>query len=221
MFRALFATSFTLLLLGQGHGQAPTLPTKPLTLAQVWTLNATYNDQQHGVTFHYPSSWKAAIQFGYHPPALTQSDEAKPIAGFAYSEGGFPRAAIVGPYAGANLEGFGVVYSVVAAASRAECEARASKLAEETEASEIETSSVAFGNRSFATYETGEAGMSQSISGKLYATYAKSTCYLFETGLATASPGAVETIKALTPAQIRFIDAHLLAIMKTVRIVPE
>jgi hypothetical protein len=62
--------------------------------------------------------------------------------------------------------------------------------------------------------------MSQSISGSLYATYADHTCYLFETGVALASVGALEDISALTTAQSRFIDAHLLNIMKSVQIVP-
>ena len=70
-----------------------------------------------------------------------------------------------------------------------------------------------FGGRSFSEHETG----SQSTSGKLYATYVRSICYLFETNVAVASP---DDIPALTPVQLRFIDTHLLNIMKSVRIVP-
>ena len=80
-------------------------PSKPLTLAQVWTFDATYTDQQHGATFRYPSVWVPTTQPGYIPPALTASDE-KPIAGFGYVEGGLPRERVVGPYSATNLEGF-------------------------------------------------------------------------------------------------------------------
>ena len=94
MLRLLSAASLALLLVvqtfGQGLGQAPAQTAKPVTLRQVWTLDTTYTDHQHGVTFRYPSAWQAATQFGYHPPALTLS-ATKPIAGFGYSEGGFPR----------------------------------------------------------------------------------------------------------------------------------
>jgi hypothetical protein len=186
-------------------------PAKPLTLTQVWTLDATYTDHQHGVTFRYPSAWEATTQFAYHSPALTVS-EATPIAGFGYSEGGFPRDRIVGPYAEMNLEGVGIVYSAVPAASAAECEAKAASLSDSPKHSQV-----MFGHRSFSVYETGEAGMSQSIGGELYATYVGSTCYLFETDVAVAS---LDDIQALTPAQLRYIDIHLLDIMKSVRIVP-
>jgi len=63
--------------------------------------------------------------------------------------------------------------------------------------------------------------MSQSIAGRLYATYVGQTCYLFETDTAVASPGALDDIQALTPAQLRSIDMHLLGIMKSVRIEPD
>src|SRR5271168_1777101 len=119
MLRALEAAALALLLVVEAPGQSPKpispLPAKPLTLKQVWTLDSTYADREHGVTFRYPSTWKATTQFGYHPPALTASQGA-PIAGFGYSEGGFPRDTIVGPYAGTNLEGFGIVYSAVPSA---------------------------------------------------------------------------------------------------------
>ena len=61
--------------------------------------------------------------------------------------------------------------------------------------------------------------MSQSTSGKLYATYTGSTCYLFETDVAVVSPGVVDNIQALTPAQLSFIESHLMDIIKSVQIV--
>jgi hypothetical protein len=194
--------------------QAPAQSAKPFTLTQVWTFDATYTDQRHGVSFRYPSVWKPENQFGYVPPALTQSQD-EPIAGFGYEEGGFPRERVIGPYSATNLEGFGVVYSAVATANSAECESKASSLS-----STAEHRVVRFHRRFFTEHETGGAGMSQSNSGKLYATYVRPTCYLFETDVAEASMGALEDISALTPAQEHFIETHLFDIMKSVRIEP-
>ena len=212
------AASLALLLGVRGTGQeaarTASLSAKPLTLAQVWTLNATYTDPQHGVTFRHPTVWQATTQFAYHPPALTQSDVAKPIAAFGYSEGGFPRKQLVGPYGGTNLEGVSLVYSAVPAASFAECGAKAASVSGSPNGLPVR-----FGERSFSVYETESAGMSQSTSGKLYATYTGSTCYLFETDVAVVSPGVVDNIQALTPAQLSFIESHLMDIIKSVQIV--
>jgi hypothetical protein len=193
------------------NAQNPALPRKPFTLTQVWTLDATYSDEPHGVTFRYPRIWESTTQFGYNPPALTEMTP-KPIAGFGYEEGGFPRDRVVGPYSTTNLEGFGIVYSATPAANTAECDARATSISETPE-----HRTVVFGGRAFSERDTGEAGMSQSNSGKLYATYVHPNCYLFETDVAIAS---LDDIVGLTPAQQRFIDTHLLTIMKSVRIVP-
>jgi hypothetical protein len=144
---------------------------------------------------------------------LTQS-EATPIAGFGYSEGGFPRERIVGPYTQTNLEGVGIVYSAVPVASAAECEAKAASLSYSPKRAQV-----VFGRRSFSGYKTAGAGMSQSIAGMLYVTYAGSNCYLFETDVAVSSPGVLENIKTLTPAQLHFIDIHLQDIMNSVGIV--
>jgi len=182
MIKPLLA-AFIGLLIRQAFGQAPAqAPTKLFTLAQVWTLDATYNDQQNVVTFRYPKSWEAATQFGYHPPALINLDGIKPIAGFGYSEGGFPRDRMVGPYAGTNLEGFGLVYSAFPTASVTECERKAATLSDSPE-----HSTAVMQGRPFSVYETGSAGMSQYTSGTLYATYAGSICFLFETDVAASS----------------------------------
>ena len=59
MLRVFLAASLALPLGIQGTGQEAARTTfqsaTPLTLAQVWTLNATYTDPQHGVTFRHPS----------------------------------------------------------------------------------------------------------------------------------------------------------------------
>ena len=217
MLQVLLAASMALLPAAQppaqGHGQTPPEPAKPLTLAQVWTMNGTYNDPQHGVSFRYPAVWQATTQFANHPPALTQSDAAKPIAGFGYSEGGFPRKQLIGPYARTNLEGVGIVYAAVPAASAAGCKATAASVSGSPEGPPV-----TFGERSYTVYKTESAGMSQSISGNLYATYAGPNCYLFETDVAVVSPGVVDNIQALTPAQLSFIDSHLVDIIKSVQI---
>jgi hypothetical protein len=186
---------------------------KPVTLAQVWTLDATYHDAAHGVSFRYPSAWMATTDFAYHAPALKDSF-AKPIAGFAY-DGGFSNRRLAGPYSSTNLEGFGIVYSAVKAVSAAKCYKMAASLADSPK-----HSTVVLGGRSFREFETGEDGMSQSISGSLYASYAKHTCYLFETDLALASEAVLDDVDGLTTAQLKYIFDHLDGIMKTVEIAP-
>jgi hypothetical protein len=219
MLRIFLAASLALPLVVQGPGQQPARTTgqssKPLTLAQVWMLNATYTDPQHGVTFRHPGVWQATAQSGYHASALSQSEEARPIAGFAYSEGGFPRSAAVGPYTATNLESVGIVYSAVPAATVDACQTLAASVAETPQHTQV-----LFGSRSFAAYPTGSAGMSHSISGTLYAAHAGPTCYLFETDMAVVAPGVVDGIQALTSAQLDSIHNHLLEVMKTVQIVP-
>src|SRR5258705_7359956 len=79
MLRTLLTTSFPLSFVVPTFGQAPARPAKPFTLTQVWTFDATYTDQQHGVTFRYPSVWQAGTGFGYHPPALTARSDEKQL----------------------------------------------------------------------------------------------------------------------------------------------
>ncbi len=213
------ATSITLLVCqtpGEKAEEAPAPPAKTLTFAQVWALDATYADKLHGVVFHYPSVCQATTQFAYHSPALTRSDSTTPIAGFGYREGGFPREAVAGPYSGTNLEGVGFVYSAAATATDTECESTAASLSDSPK-----HSNVVIGGRSFSVYETGDAGMSQSIAGSLYATYAKRTCYLFEADVATVSSGVVDGIKPLDPSQMKSIVGNLTDIVNSVRIAPE
>jgi hypothetical protein len=200
------------LMLAQEAAPVSSAPSGPLNMTQVWNLDATYADHQHGVTFRYPSLWKATSQFAYHPPTLTMSEQEKSVTGFGYSEGGFPRKSIVGPYSQTNLEGFGVVYSAVPARDAVDCKRLAATLARTPR--QLTT---VLGGRSFVVYDTGEAGMSQFIYGKLYITYAGRTCYRFETDVAAADADAAG-VKALTPEQYRSIDEHLLEIMKSVRI---
>jgi hypothetical protein len=44
--------------------QNPAAPAAPFTLTQVWTMDATYSDEQLGVTLRYPRIWKPREQFG-------------------------------------------------------------------------------------------------------------------------------------------------------------
>jgi hypothetical protein len=154
-----------LLVVGACLPQDSNSPAKPLSLSQVWTLDATYTDHEHGVTFRYPATWESTTQFAYHPPALT-SPNSKPIAGFGYSEGGFPRSRIIGPYTKTNLEGVGIVYSAIPVTNAAKCELKAASLSDSPNHSRA-----VFGERTFSAYKTGAGGMSQYIEGKLYAIY--------------------------------------------------
>jgi hypothetical protein len=216
--RTLVAVSFVLLQAafaeGQSEKSAPTVPAKVLTLEQVWALDATYRDPQHGVSFQYPSVWKAGTGFGYLPPVIADgADGRQPTAGFAYSEGGFPRDHVVGPYSATNLEGFGVVYSATRATDASACEATAASLSQSSKDRDV-----VLGGRSFSERSTSGAGMSNSESGKLYAIFVRPICYLFETGSETTS--AADGVQNLTAEQLQLIDSKLFSIMETVRISP-
>lgn len=213
------AASFALLIAqtpGQSASGTSAQLTESLTLAQVWALDATYTDPLHGVTFRYPSLWKATTKFAYHPPALTRSESATPVAGFGYSVGGFPRKANASPYSETNLEGVDFVYSAVAVSTDSDCEATAASLSDSPK-----RSSVMVGGRTFSVYETGDAGMSQAIAGRLYATYVDRTCYLFETDVATVSSGVVDGIKPLDTSQMKSFVSNLTDLMYSVRIAPK
>jgi hypothetical protein len=197
------------------RGQQPAQSRKPLTFAQVWTLDATYKDAEHGVTFRYPSVWEADTQLAYNPPALSIPADIKPVVGFAYELDGSLLGNIVAPYSRTNLEGFGIVYSVFAAGSSARCRAYAATLAETPQ-----MHTVLLANRTFWRYETSTNGMMQSTSGWLYATYTNRLCYLFETDVAVGSKEGRENVRELTSDQSRSIDLHLLSIMKSLRIEP-
>ncbi len=140
------------------------------------------------------------------------------MKGFAYEEGGFPRIRIIGPYSATNLEGFGFVYSVLPAASSADCEQKASSAADNSIVKNSGHRSIRIAGRSYSVYTTAGEAMNQTYDGQLYATYTGNACYLFETGVATALPGVVDHVQALTPTQFHAIDVHLWQMMETVRI---
>jgi hypothetical protein len=203
--------------------QTADLP-KPLTLDQVWSLDSTYTDQQHGIIFRYPSVWKPATQFGYIPPALTlaagshENQIPMRVTGFGYLPGEFPRRA-VGPYTATNLEGFGLVYSVLAVPNAAECDQKASYVAKGADNTRL--SSVRIAGHSYAIYRIAGEAMNQTYAGRLYATYSHGACYLIETGVAAVVPGASINGQLPTPASVHGVAVHLWRLMETVRIFPK
>lgn len=204
-------------------GAQVTDSSKPLTLRQVWSLDSTYTDQQHGITFLYPSVWKPATQFGYIPPALTSSagsyENQIPtrVTGFGYLPGEFPRH--IGAYATTNLEGFGVVYSVLGVPSKAECDKKAAFVAQGADNHKLPLVRIA--GLPYSVYQIAGEAMNQTYAGKLYATYHEGVCYLIETGVAAVVPGTSINGQLPTPASVHDIDGHLWHIMETVRIVGE
>src|SRR4051812_4771240 len=99
MRRLLFCLTLISILAPVAAGQPTTARShKPLTLAQVWNLDATYKDAEHGVTFRYPSVWEADTQLAYNPPALSIPADIKPVVGFAYELDGSLLGKIVAPY---------------------------------------------------------------------------------------------------------------------------
>jgi hypothetical protein len=64
----------------------------------------------------------------------------------------------------------------------------------------------------FAVGQVSDAGLSHGINGKVYATFRKGTCYLFEEDVVGG-----DYVGDVTPAQFRGFERHLSAIIRTVR----
>jgi hypothetical protein len=213
------AICLTLSLAGLAWGQAvqkksPTT-SKRLTVAQVWALDATYTDREHGVTFRYPSVWTAGNDFAYHQPILTESNDARIIATYGYDTRNPSPDGPASPYSGTNLEGYGISYATAAGANQTQCETMAAAVAD----TKIHKS-VLIGMRHFSNYEVGEGGMSQSTGGDLYVTFAGSTCYFFETDAGWITMGVFDDVRPLSTRNSAFIFAHLWTVMQSVRISP-
>ncbi len=182
-----------------------------------WTPTTTYADPAHGVTFRYPAAFKPTTQFSYIPPLLKQSETVKPVAGFGYSLGGFPRTDFSGAYANTNLEGFGIAYAAVESANQKTCRATADSIAQLAPNAEPPAHETING-RPFLVYPTGQEDMMKRLFGSLYATWTNRTCYLVETETGTVSPGVVDGVDSLTPQQSAAIDAGLLRIVHSLLI---
>jgi len=211
----ILAFAFAGLAYGQAEQKTPPATPKRLTVAQVWTLDATYTDRGHGVTFRYPSAWTAGTGFAYHQPLLTTSSDAHIIASYGYSADSPPPDTTPAPYLGTDLEGFGFTYATAAGANQTQCETMAASIADENK-----HTSVLIGQRRFSGYEVAEGGMSQSIGGELYVTFAGATCYFFETDAGWKAMGVFDGIRPLTNHESSLIWAHLMTILKSIRISP-
>lgn len=64
----------------------------------------------------------------------------------------------------------------------------------------------------FAVGQVSGAGLSHGINGKIYATFRKGSCYLFEEDVVGG-----DYVGDVTPAQFRGFERHLSAIIHTVR----
>lgn len=201
--------------LAQNAPTPPNRTAKPLTQAQLWALDKVFTDSEHGVTFRYPSVWKAGTDFAYHPPVLTNSDDAKIVAAFGYDTMDPPPGGPSNPYAGTDLEGFGFTYATADASNRTQCEEMAATLADKKN-----HKTILIGRRPFSNYEVAQAGMSQSTGGDLYVTFAGATCYFFETDTGWIAPGVADDAKTLPERQSGYIQDQLFKIMNSVKISP-
>ena len=182
-----------------------------------WSPTVTYSDPAHGVAFRYPAAFKPQIQFSYIPPLLAQSDTVRPIAGFSYSLGGFPRTSFNGLYSHTTLEGFGVVYTAFSSSSNNACQSTAASIAQvEPGARPLPPETI--NGLAFAVYPTAQAGMMKRLSGRIYAAFTQHTCYLVETGVGSVAPGVAEGVDSLTPQQSKAIRAGLLRIVHSLLI---
>ncbi len=191
----------------------------PVTISAMWRLDKTFADAVHGVTFRYPGTWTMTRQSAsYHSPALLDASQVTSAVAVAFSEGGFPRTRARGPYTRTTLEAVDVVYAALQLSDAAACE----KLATEVSASSDETDKtlVFLNGIRYSVRTTGDAGMSQFISGRLYSSFVRGTCYLFETDTAGLGDGVDTKVRTLNKHDYDELETHLFTIMQTVHIVP-
>ncbi|AFL89408.1 hypothetical protein Terro_3186 [Terriglobus roseus DSM 18391] len=211
MFRIVVAASLVLSpSTPVSHGDHIQAIDTPRARKEVQSGVTTYTDSRNGVSFRYPSAWKAQTQFGYVPAALAQSEQVKLIAGFGYEVGGFPREQVGRPYAETNLEGFGVVYAAVRSPNRMACESISTSI---SGTSKFRT--VLMGSHALTVRKTASSGMMQSNSGTLYVLYLRPNCFFFETAIAKATASS-ETGRDPDAKQTHTIEALLLKVVKSV-----
>ncbi len=194
-------------------------PRQPVTMEAMWKLDTHFADAAHGVTFLYPGTWTRTEQpLSYHAPALLQAPQVTSAISFAFSEGGFPRARARGPYTRTTLEAVDIVYAAQPVPDAFACQTLAIAVSGSGDDTS-KTFRVLHGFR-YSVRPTSDAGMSQFISGLLYATYARNTCYLFETDAAGLGAGVDTDVHTLSKHDYHTIDLHLFSIMQTVHIAP-
>lgn len=150
-----------------------------LTVKAFWTLNSTYVDKKHGVSFRYPSVWSKGTGWGMHPPGLFIEDGGDPRVGFGFETD--QQTDPAGPYANSNLEGVGFSYEARETPTNAACRKLASDLAND----DRPPRAMIVKGITYSRWESGEGGMNQYTGGPLLATWKHGVCYVFEQSISS------------------------------------
>jgi len=183
--------------------------------AQTNTLT-TYYDPGYGVSFTYPSEWKADPKLGWYLGtdilhAFAKESEAPQ----ALAKVGFWNTGI-GTYAGTILDGVEFVYFVVPDTTKDACYARLTGFLG-TSAAGRRPSRTTIHGVNYLHFESGDVGLGHSAGRDIYAGYLEDRCYLFEAGI-HSEPGSDRRI--LTKEQNNELRARLNAVMQSVQISP-
>ncbi len=187
----------------------------PVTMHTMWSLDRTYNDHVHGVTFRYPGTWTLNNSAAsYHAPALLESADIPTPIELSFAEGSFPRTQKHRPYSRTTLEVVDI-YAAKLIRDVSACNQLASTIADALDS----TKRIVAGTP-FYVRRTGKSGMSQFIEGRLYSTFMNQTCFLFETDAAGLADGVELKAHTLSSHEYAIINARLFSIVRTIRITP-
>jgi hypothetical protein len=177
----------------------------------MWTPTKTYVDTVHGVSFAYPSAWKRGASRrndSMDGPSLFNSRITVEASFDSQS---------TGHYAADTLEAVYFTYAHEPEASDAACDALAATLVD----TDTVKQSITMNGTIYARRQSGDASAGHSSDGYLYSTFARGTCFLFETDFATVAAGILpDNARDLSRHDMEDIESHLLAIMKSVQIKP-
>jgi hypothetical protein len=172
-----------------------------------WTPSQTYTDASSGITFQLPPAWQRTTESqSMYTPTLMVLKDPKPTVVFF-------DAPSRGHYGNTNLAALYFTYSHTRTANAAACD----QLANLGDDEDTKPRTIILNHIRYTDHAVGDAGLGSSADGHLYSTYRAGICYLFET--TTALSNNVENIHFLKPTDYAAIDAHLLAILQTVRFV--
>jgi len=169
-----------------------------------WTPTQTFTDAAHGVAFQVPHAWRRTTesQSMFTPMLMMVIKDPKPTVVF------YDR-----PYANTNVSALYFTYAHKRTTDASAC----NQLADLGDDQDTKPRTIMINHIRFIDHAVGGAGLGSSADGHLYSTFRAATCYLFET--TTALSNNVDGIHLLKQPAYAAIDAHLLAIMKTVQFV--
>ena len=169
---------------------------------------SAYRDKATGVSFRYPSVWKAAFpnnQNGYLPPAISDSSlvEMREMVFFP-PDGNL--------YEKTNLQQLSFAFGVARVESAAACSSMVAKNQERT--GPVRT--VTKDGQIFTEIKGGDAAMSHRLQFTLSSTWHSGECLVFEQDEATIAPFVQESKRVLSVREEAALQRHLHAVFESV-----